>query len=180
MNSNACKTFCKFIAESKRLDLCKVFADAKFFSILMDGSTDVSNIDEEMFLVLWCYGVMLMGVMKKCILECTFSVLRPDSANAAGLFECLQKSLQQFGVSVINAENCKRLNGIGTDGASANVAAAGLKGLVEKEISWIFWMWCLAHQVELALKDALKHTAFNFIDDVLTQLYYIYRKSALS
>ena len=34
-------------------------------------------------------------------------------------------------VSVINAENCKRLIGIGIDGASANVAAAGLKGLVE-------------------------------------------------
>lgn len=54
LNSNACKTFCKFIAESKRLDLCKVIANSKFFSILMDGSTDVSNIDEEMFLVLWC------------------------------------------------------------------------------------------------------------------------------
>lgn len=94
--------------------------------------------------------------------------MRPDSANAVGLFECLQKSWQQFGVSVINAENCKRLIGIGTDGASANVAAAGLKGLVEKEISWIFWMWYLAHRVELALKDALKHTAFDLIDDMLT------------
>ena len=39
LNSNACKTFCKFIAESKRLDLCKIIANAKFFSILMDGST---------------------------------------------------------------------------------------------------------------------------------------------
>ena len=28
LNSNACKTFCKFIAESKRLDLCKVIANA--------------------------------------------------------------------------------------------------------------------------------------------------------
>ena len=49
LNNNACKTFCKFIAESKKLDLCKVIANAKFFSILMDGSTDVSNVDEEMF-----------------------------------------------------------------------------------------------------------------------------------
>ena len=32
---------------------------------------------------------------------------------------------------MINIENCKRLIGIGTDGASANVVAAGLKGLVE-------------------------------------------------
>ena len=103
--------------------------------------------------------------------------MRPDHANAAGLFECLQKSLQQLGVSVISAENCKRLIGIGTDGASANIAAAGLKGLVEKEIPWIFWMWCLAHRVELALKDALKHTAFDLIDDMLIRLYYIYEKS---
>ena len=33
---------------------------------------------------------------------------------------------------------------IGTDGATANVAGAGLKGLVEKELPWIFWMWCMA------------------------------------
>ena len=171
LNSNACKTFCKFIAESKRLDLCKIIANAKFFSILMDGSTDISNIDEEMFLVLWCD---VDGNDEKVHSRMQFfSVLRPDRANAAGLFECLQKSLQQLGVSVISAENCKRLIGIGTDGASANIAAAGLKGLVEKEIPWIFWMWCLAHRVELALKDALKHTTFDLIHDMLIRLYYI-------
>ena len=27
---------------------------AKFFSLLMDESTDSANIDDEMFLVLWC------------------------------------------------------------------------------------------------------------------------------
>ena len=74
----------------------------------MDDSTDVSNIDEKMFLMLWCDTD---GNDKKSIPEC----------------ECLQQALQQFGVSVMNAENCKRLVGIGTDGASANVAAAGLK-----------------------------------------------------
>ena len=85
-----------------------------------------------------------MGVMKKCILECSFfSVLRPDSANVAGLFECLQKSFQQFGISMINAENCKRLISIGTD-------------------------------------SALKHTAFDFIDDMLTRLYYIHYASKQS
>ena len=33
----------------------------------------------------------------------------------------------------------------GTDGASANIAANGLKGLVEQELNWVFWMWCLVH-----------------------------------
>ena len=39
------------------------------------------------------------------------------------------------------------------------------------------WSWCLAHRVELAVKDALKGTAFDLIDDMLLRLYYIYEKS---
>ena len=69
LNSNACKTFCKFIAESKRLNLHNIIANAKFYSVLMDGSTDVSNIDEEMFLVLWCDTD---GNDERYILECSF------------------------------------------------------------------------------------------------------------
>ena len=67
--------------------------------------------------------------------------------------------------------------GIGTDGASANIAACGLKGLVEKEIPWIHWCWCLAHRTELAIKDALKGTSFDLIDEMLLRLYYLYEKS---
>ena len=58
-----------------------------------------------------------------------------------------------------------------------NVCAGGLKGLVEKELVWVFWMWCLAHRVELSVKDALKGTFFDNIDDMLLRLYYIYKKS---
>ena len=35
-------------------------------------------------------------------------------------------------------------------------------------------MWCLAHRPELVVKDALKGTAFDAIDDML---YYMYEKS---
>ena len=59
-------------------------------------------------------------------------------------------------------------------GASANIAVAGMKGLVEKEISWVFWMWCLAHRLELAVQDALKHTTFDRIEEMLLRLYYLY------
>lgn len=52
-----------------------------------------------------------------------------------------------------------------------------LKGLVEKEIPWVYWSWCLAHRVELAVKDALKGTSFDLIDEMLLRLYYIYEKS---
>ena len=38
-------------------------------------------------------------------------------------------------------------------------------------------MWCLAHRLELAVKDALKGTAFDAVDDMLLKLYYLYKKS---
>ena len=42
---------------------------------------------------------------------------------------------------------------------------------------WIFWMWCLAHRLELSVKDALKGTSFLLIDEMLLRLHYIYEKS---
>lgn len=67
--------------------------------------------------------------------------------------------------------------GIGTDGASANIGGSALKGLVESHIPWIFWMWCMAHRLELAVRDALKSTAFDVVDDLLLKLYCVYEKS---
>ena len=61
--------------------------------------------------------------------------------------------------------------------ATANIARAGLKGLVEAQLGWIFWMWCLAHRLELAVEDALRGTAFDAVDDMLLKLYYLYEKS---
>ena len=71
----------------------------------------------------------------------------------------LETALQGLGIKEVSAETCLKLVGIGTDGAAANIAAVGLKGLVEGRLSWVFWMWCMAHRLELAIKDALKPTA---------------------
>ena len=35
----------------------------------------------------------------------------------------------------------------------------------------------MAHRLELSVKDALKGTSFDLIDDMLLRLYYIYEKS---
>ena len=86
--------------------------------------------------------------------------MRPHSVRAQGLLEALASGLHSLGIEEISAEHCKKLVGIGTDGASANIAACGLKGLVEQHVPW---MWCIAHHLELAVKDALKGTAFDLI-----------------
>ena len=55
-NKIACKTFCHYIAQSKRSALMQAFSDngAKFYSLLLDGSMDKGNIDDLMFLFVWC------------------------------------------------------------------------------------------------------------------------------
>jgi hypothetical protein len=57
LNHSAGKVFCHYIAEATQEKLIE-----NFFSILMDGSTDKGNIDDELFLVL------LIVVMRKSIL----------------------------------------------------------------------------------------------------------------
>ena len=44
-------------------------------------------------------------------------------------------------------------------------------------MQWTFWMWCLAHRLELAIKDALTCTFFDSLDEMLLRLYYLYQKS---
>ncbi len=97
--------------------------------------------------------------------------------NAAGLFQSLKSALLRLGISHVDAINCTKLVGIGSDGAAANIAKGGLKGLVEEHCDWIFWMWCLAHRLELAVKHALKGTFFDDIEDMLLRLYYLCEKS---
>ena len=68
-----------------------------------------------------------------------FCVSRPMKVDGQGLFDCLECSLHRLGIQAIDAEQCKMLIGIGTDG-------------VEMEVPWLYWSWCLAHHVELAVK----------------------------
>ena len=104
-------------------------------------------------------------------------VSRPHSVTADGLFRVLEGALDTLGIKELSEEACKKLVGVGTDGAASNIAASGLKGLVDGHLSWLFWMWYLAHRLELAVRDALKGTCFELIDEMLLTLYYLHEKS---
>ena len=117
-NEKAAKVHCR----ARREELKKLLEQAKFFSILLDGSTDSGNIDDELFLAVFCDVDGMDDVI---------AVERPNDATVSGLFQCLQCCLHKIGVKAIDAEECKRLVGIGTDSTNTNIASAGLKGLGE-------------------------------------------------
>ena len=54
LHKNAGKTCCKYIAKARIIDLHKTVRNAKFFSILMDVSTEAGKIDDELLLVKRC------------------------------------------------------------------------------------------------------------------------------
>ena len=137
----------------------KEACNEKCFSLLMDGSTDKSNIDNKLLLVLWCDP---NGTNEKVHTRMNFlSIHKTECVTAKGLLQSLKHGLQCLGIQSVDKEACSRLVGIATDGAAVNIARNGLKGLVEKELEWIFWMWCLAQRLELAVKDALRGTTFD-------------------
>ena len=131
--------------------------------MLLDGSTDAANIDNELILAVWCDRD---GMDERIYTRMEhFTVVRPQSLTGKGLFSVLETGLKGLGITEISADKCMKLVEIGTDGASANTAVSGLKGLVEEHLNCLFWMWCLAHCLELATKDALKPTAFILVDE---------------
>ena len=175
ITETAARSFTHYIAETKRSQLVSILQEVKYFSLLLNGSTDAVNVDNELLLAVWFDKD---GHSKRvCTRTSYLKISKLSAASALGLFGVLKEALQGLGIREINKEECTKLVGIGTDGASANVANAGLKGLVEKELPWVFWMWCLAHRLELAIKDALKQTSFDLIDDMLLRLYLLYENS---
>ena len=81
-------------------------------------------------------------------------------------------------MSYVGIENWdSKLIGFGCDGANVNIAAGGLRGHLENAVPWIVVFWCLAHRLELALKNALSATSFPAVDEMLLRLYYLYEKS---
>ena len=67
---------------------------------------------------------------------------------------------------------------MGPDGASVNSGdKQGVRALVQEELSWVVFVWCMAHRLELALKDSLSDTFFKEVDEMLLRIYYLYEKS---
>lgn len=170
-NNQACATFVDYIAQAQREVLLSRLAKAKFFSIQADSSTDSGNIEDELFLVQYFDPHGDDG--KVHTRDKFLTVRQPNSSNAEGLYECFVRALSYVGV----ADWESKLIGFGCDGTNVNIGAHGLRGYLEESVPWVVVFWCLAHRLELALKNALQDTLFTRIDEMLLRVYYLYEKS---
>lgn len=130
-NDKACATFVHYIAEDQKLQLLGKLSKVKFFSIQSDASTDSGNIEDELFLVLYFDPYTNGG--KVCVRDEFLAVRQPHSSTGLGLFQCFESAMEYIGIS----DWKNRLVGYGCDGASANIAAGGLRGQLEEVVPWV-------------------------------------------
>lgn len=93
--------------------------------------------------------------------------------SATGIVSCIKESFQA--INIMDESFEKKLVGFAADGASVNRGEK--KGVIKGRQPWVIYVWCVAHPLELSLKDALQGTVFDDVDEVLLCLYYLYENS---
>ncbi|CAB3989418.1 zinc finger 862-like [Paramuricea clavata] len=145
----------------------KDLKDARYYSVLCDGSTDTSVKSQELFYVLY--------IQKDGRATCKLmSVETADNKDAAGLKQAMTEAFARFGI--VNFE-CK-LAATGLDGASVNMGRnTGLAARLKEIAPWLTAVHCFNHHLELAAADAFNVTFFAQLDEMLRQLFSLYQKS---
>ena len=156
---------------------------SKFYSILFDSTTDKTVSEQEAVFVLYFEPdpaePQLSGDHEPMVkVKLGFlSIENLKSSTAQGVVDGIKMSLENLGLPNVG-EISPIPVGLGGDGCSTNRGETnGVQALFKREFSWFLFVWCVAHRLELALKDALSTTYFKKVDEVLLRLYYLYENS---
>lgn len=171
----SCSDFISAIGNEMTQQLIETLNGAKFFSVLSDGSNDVS-ITEKEAIFLQYLDTNPPGIDQVQVTTSFLKLADLKDSSASGVLRCMKKSLEILDIDE-NMLN-KKWVGFAADGATVNRGTReGVIGLLQKNQPWIIYVWCIAHRLELSLKDALKGTSFDDVDDMLLRLYYLYENS---
>ncbi|XP_062615057.1 zinc finger protein 862-like [Saccostrea cucullata] len=166
-NDKAGRTFARYIAKVESDKTVQILNYADFCSITIDGATDSGGMEQESLYVHTCVD----GVKQQRFLQ----FLNPKSTSSQDIYQSIIDCLEEFKI------NPKKVIGITTDGASNMMGIRNGVCTLMKTISPdIIPIHCLAHRLELGIKDAVKHTMSKSYDRAMTLLiglYYFYSKS---
>jgi hypothetical protein len=145
-NIMSAKIFINAMAEIELQKVTSVLCKAQFATIIGDGSTDASVKEQEMWFLRTCQ----QGEINVKF----FGVQSASKANAENIVLGV-KSLVSGNLGMDWPEFASKLVGLSCDGASVMTGCrSGVKALLEKDSPCIVTIHCLAHRLELCLKDA--------------------------
>ena len=160
-NRAAATEFISFQSEEVLTQLSRDVLKSKFYSILFDSTTDKTVSEQEAVFVLYFEPdptePQLSGDHEPMVhVKLGFlSLENLKNSTAQGVLEGIKTSLKNLGLPNVG-EIPPIPVGLGGDGCSTNRGETnGVQALFKKEYSWCLFVWCVAHRLELALKDAL-------------------------
>lgn len=168
-NVNSCKEFFVSIAALERNKTEQLLKDVKLCTIMSDGSTDVSVIENEIVYIhfafkgeVHCYFIWLI--------EC-------EHANAGGIFAAIFKAVDFEDKA--RDEIYSKIIAFAGDGASVNTGV--INGVIShfrcNINSNILMIKCMSHRIELEFKNAMKSSTLYKILNLLGQLLKFYHSS---
>ena len=134
-----------------------------------DGSTDRSEKEKE---------VVMIKVLEDFYPVIKYlEIVEPENTKAEGILGAINKAFDDFGIDDFHL----KVVGYCSDGAS--VMMGEKKGVIKlfkvtKNAPWVIAVWCLAHRLELAVKDCFKGTYLTTVIETLVSIYYFYKGSA--
>ena len=170
INNHAAANFVTCIGDVTNREVLSELSGTKFYSLTMDGTTDVSTSEQECVYVRAAKNGKIQSNFLKMV----------EPENTTG--EVLSKVILDA-VGIMDDKTNATLVGITSDGASNMLGRQkGAVSIVKSQHPHILTNHCLVHRLELAYKDALKKEMKKEYDKVLTALvgvYYFYKKSSL-
>ena len=122
-NDHGCASFVESIATDLQENLQRKITNSKLFSLLIDGSTDSGNIDDELFMVLYfdphCDAQDGMVHVRDKFLAAPHL----SRGTVEGLYNYLKAILAYM--QIIPLEWKARMIGLGCDGPNANIGSGG-------------------------------------------------------
>ena len=143
-NAPACKEFITSIAASLNKTIKTDVSESRFISIIADGSTDKSIIEQE--------GVYVRFVKAGKPVTRFVQLVNVSSSDAKGVYAGIKKAMQSIDVSEDKLK--EKLVCINLDGASVNMGKwGGVQALAKKDFPHILAIHCVNHNLELAILD---------------------------
>ena len=174
-NDTSCNAFIKYISDDLGGILKEKLTKANFFSVLSDASEDASVVEKEAVFVQHLDKNPPASDKVK-VVSSFLNLADLKTGKAEGVVKSIRGSFQNIGVSEDSFE--EKLIGFAADGAAVNSGhKEGVISILKDSMPWVIYVWCVAHRLELAVKDALTGTIFDDLDDVLLRLYYLYENS---
>ena len=167
------REFTKAIAQIEREKIIDHIASSKFSAVLVDGSSDVSVIENEIVYVRICsYG------NPKTMFIHSAQVARGQAQN---IMEAIQRSITTNLMTTWD-DFIKTMIAMGSDGASVMLGSErGVASLMKKNAPWLVAVHCYGHRLELAFKDVIKKVPLlERMNVLLYGLFYFYHRSPLN